>query len=98
MMPVEVRKWMEAASWVRYRRDVAQARADALQQPIHERQGWLSAREHEAAFRRDDRLASAEKKWPKALADFEEEWCKRTRGIRGRAIAVASVTVLLPPC
>lgn len=53
-----------------------QAKPYGFQRPIHERQAWLSDRKHDAEFRHAERLAKAEKRYPQAVADFEENWCK----------------------
>lgn len=78
-MPVEVRKWIEGAPVARERRDVEQAKADSLQQPIHERAAWLHERKGEANFRHIERMDRAEKHWPAAVLEFEENFCKRLR-------------------
>lgn len=76
-MPDNVRQWLQAASLARYPRDVEQLKADALQLPIHEREEWIHTRTHEAAFKRDTRMASAEKLWPQFIAEAEQEFVKR---------------------
>jgi hypothetical protein len=77
MMPPNIQNWIEGASRVRMRRDIEQAKADALQQPIHERAAWLHAKKGEADFRHVERMDRFAKAWPAALASFEEEWCHK---------------------
>jgi hypothetical protein len=76
-MPGDVRRWIEAASWARYRRDVRKATTEANGLPIGERYDWLQARKLEAQNRHLARMEDAERRWPEALAVAEREYCHK---------------------
>lgn len=79
MMPKNVRQWTEGASLARMRRDFEQATVHANQNvPLHERHDWLNARKHELEYAHVERMSGAEKKWPRAVEEFEQEFIKRT--------------------
>jgi len=77
MMPPEVRSWVEGASWARYRRDVAQAKADKLSLPLDKRDDWFHARKHELKFQHAERMADAEKRWPRAMTEAQDDFRNR---------------------
>ncbi|MBI2713331.1 MAG: hypothetical protein HYX37_02605 [Rhizobiales bacterium] len=77
MMPDDTRRWIEAASWARYRRDVRDATNEANALPMGERPDWLNARKFEAETRHLARMQDAERQWPEALADAERAFCQR---------------------
>lgn len=81
MIPDDVCRHLEAASWQRCQRDIADAiRAANDNVPMAERHDWLTARKVEAERRHYQRMSDARQRWravqTKAEADFRDNLCR----------------------